>query len=535
LWSLARYIHEHHGAPALERIAREARISPDELDGQSHWGSCAQFDGFLLGARSLMTDDDEFRRACVYRLREGYGPLRYLLWAVAPGQIYTQATRTMPLISTISRYEIISSGQNRMHARYTTQRAESRLMCISRQAQFAALPTLWGLPAAQLKESSCVADGDPHCDYHLRWFESRRWMPAIIGTFGGAVIFGLLFGLENMHAALGFSLFAGAIGLILENRRANLANIAVGSEMNEALLQVAREDAAARREILALHQRQWEWSRAMEKQVEERTGTLRQVVQRIEHLREERETTLRGFSHDLRNPLCSLKIGSGWLQDHAGDFSEPARAVIDDQVSSVARIEVLLEELMNVATSEEGLKQISAQELDVTELAARLRARLHALVLGKNIRIEVVEAREAPAKIVTDLLLFDRVIDNLLTNAGKYTERGSIMIEVGGTPGFLTIKVSDTGRGIGAEKINSIFEPGGSEERLRAPNSYGVGLSVVVRLLAQIGGRLEVLSRLGQGTTFWAHFPESLVSAVPSEPPTKHDELVQKVVTIRRL
>lgn len=548
LWSMARYISDRYGSVALERIASSVQIASSDLDGKSHWVSSEQFAGFVAGARALMESDDELRKASAHRLIEGYGPLRFLLWAVSPRLMYAQATKTMPLVSTISRYEIISSGQNRMHARYISQKPESRLMCISRQAQVAAIPTLWGLPPAQLRETSCIAHGDPSCDYHLRYFESRRFLPTVVGLLVG-VIFSLLvfgvFGPANIPAAICCSVLCAAIGLIYETRRINLANIDVGCEMNEALMQVAREDAEARREILALHGRQWEWSRAMEAQVAERTDTLRQVTQRIQKLRAERETTLRGFSHDLRNPLCSLKLGASWLKDHSAGMEGTARTVIDDQVESVQRIEDLLAELMTVAGSEDGFKSIHPQDLDVSRLADRLRARLSALVLGRNIRIGVLPTREAPSKIETDPLIFDRVIDNLLTNAGKYTERGSILVEVGGTPGFLTIKVSDTGRGIDAEKISLIFEPGGSEVSSRAPNSYGLGLSVVVRLLAQIGGRLEVMSRPGQGTTFWAHFPTRMqrtsgatfVGAVePNEDAAAHHlELVQKVVTIRRV
>ena len=149
-------------------------------------------------------------------------------------------------------------------------------------------------------------------------------------------------------------------------------------------------------------------------------------------------------------------------------------------------------------------------------------------------------SRETPPRIETDLLLFDRVIDNLLTNAAKYTERGSIVIELDGKPGFLTVKVSDTGRGIEEDDVRKIFEPGGSVKETRAKYSHGVGLSVVVRLLAQIGGKLEVMSLPGMGTTFWAHFPVEISKAsekaAPEDERVRDDDpdILSKVVTIHR-
>jgi signal transduction histidine kinase len=535
LWSLARHVSDRYGAAALEKIARSAALSPSELDGKSRWISHEQFELFLKNARAQMVDDDELRAASAYRLREGYGPLRYLLSALSPSLMYAQATRTMPLVSTISRYEIISSAPNAMHARYLSQKPESRLMCLSRMAQVSAIPTLWGLPPAELRESSCIANGDPFCDYHLRWFESRRWLPAFAGLVVGGALSSFAFQLQNVEAIVATTLLAGACGLIYELYRTSRTNIALSSEINDALTQVAREDAEARREILAFHDREREWSRVMEEQVSDRTDSLRRVVERIQQLREARETTLRGVSHDLRNPLSVLKLASYWLGKHDYLLGKDGRVIVDDQQRAIGQMERLLTELMHFAASEEALIELTTEYIEVSSVSDKLNRRLRALALGRNIRVSVMQTREAPARIETDIHLFDRVLDNLLTNAVKYTDRGSILVEVGGTPGFLTIKISDTGRGIDNEQINRIFQAGGSEETARAPNSWGVGLSVVVRLLAQIGGRLEVMSVPGQGTTFWAHFPE-VVQAARRQPPGEGEDraLVAKVVTIRR-
>jgi signal transduction histidine kinase len=153
----------------------------------------------------------------------------------------------------------------------------------------------------------------------------------------------------------------------------------------------------------------------------------------------------------------------------------------------------------------------------VAELTERLRRRLRALVHGRDVRATVFGTREAPGSIDIDPLLLDRIADNLLTNAAKYTERGSIVVELDGIPGFLVIKVSDTGCGIDPDAMVRIFEPGGSSVDSRRGDSFGVGLSVVIQLLERIGGRLEVMSKPGDGTTFWVYLPlESLAEAQPS-------------------
>ena len=99
---------------------------------------------------------------------------------------------------------------------------------------------------------------------------------------------------------------------------------------------------------------------------------------------------------------------------------------------------------------------------------------------------------------------------------------------------MLTLKLSDTGHGIAPADVDRIFRPRPPGEPKR-PNSYGIGLSSVVRLLAQIGGRLDVMSKPEVGTTFWAHFP-----AAPPEQKRLHagddnlESMITRVVTIRK-
>lgn len=514
---LANYIRVTFGVPALERITAAAYLTPEVFDGKSNWASLQQCEVLVQRAHALI-GPEKFTEALTYRMaQDGFGPLRFVLWATTPIAIYQGALENMHVVSKIGRWEILSSSRNHVHARYTSSQRESRLMCVVRQAQSAALPTLWGLPPANVREHSCLAHGDEACEFTLRWYEKRRWLPDAAGLVTGATVAAVcgLAGIDTMPIWVSFPLLGMALGRIYELNRTNKANVHVGMDIQEALRSFAKEDAEARQEILELHQRQHEWTRLMEEQVNERTATLQGIVERIQQLREERASTIRGFSHDLRNPLTVLRCGVDYFAQQLPPEPE-SNEVIEDQNDAIRRMERLLAELMDTATTDAKLVNLTPESLVVDTLTDKLRRRLQALVHGREVRASVFSTREAPAKVEVDPLLFDRVIDNLLTNAGKYTQRGSIILEIGGTPGFLTIKVSDTGRGISPEAIERIFVPEGSEANDRAPSSYGVGLSVVVQLLDQIGGRLEVMSKLGEGTTFWAHFPITS-PAIPSK------------------
>ncbi len=535
---LALWVREQHGEAALRELVRAADLEPSALDGRTQWISLEQFETLLQQARALCADDEAFKRACVHKLVESYGPVRFLLWATSPRRVFEMAARTVHYVSRFSTGDVLESKPTAMVGRIHSSRPISRLVCLSRQAQMAAMPTLWGLPPARLSERACQAQGDEACVYCIEWLEHRRWVPSALGLVMGALVAAALqLGLHWSVPPLAvLPVTFALVGYLYELRRTSEANLKTSSQIGDALAEALRDDNEARRELLELHQRQREWVNVIEEQVGERTQILNDVVERVRNIQASRSSALLGFSHDLRNPLAYLRANAEYL----ADVPMPAdgRAAHDELMGAIDDTEALLKELVTVARADANLVRITAKEMEVPPLADRLRRRLRALVIGRDIKVSVFATREAPPMIETDPLVFDRVIDNVLTNAAKYTARGSIVVEIGGIPGFLSLKISDTGRGMAADQVSGIFHPGGSDSATRAPNSYGVGLSVVVRLLAQVGGKLEVMSKPGSGTTFWIHLPVELPPPQPSPQPAASSEppakLVERVVTIRR-
>jgi signal transduction histidine kinase len=517
LWPLARWVEEKLGAEALADIAEGTGVAPAQFDATGDWVSAEAFETILARARARMPDDETFMRACTYRIKEAYGPIRYVLWATSPGAVYAQMVKTYHLVSTVGRISVRSQGRTHFHVSIEPDgRAISRLNCLVRQANMRTLPTMWGLPLAHVNEGSCVGLGDAACDLQLRWYAARSTVPMLLG----AAIFGILglvlrrFGISSVPTPLFLATLGTALGYIFEVRRTERINQSTRQEMMDALRQLADEEAEAHREIVALHQRQREWTRLVEEQVGERTSALERVLTGMRDLQQERASTVLGFSHDLRSPLQVVQFGADVVRARCrGDAY--VVSVVDDIDESVAQMKRMLGDLVETASAQRAAPQFTSQRLGVPELTERLRRRLRALVHGRDVRATVFGTREAPEAIDIDPLLLDRIADNLLTNAAKYTERGSIVVELDGIPGYLVIKVSDTGCGIAAEALGRIFEPGGSSVDSRRGDSFGVGLSVVIQLLERIGGRLEVMSRPGEGTTFWVYLP---LQALAEEP-----------------
>ena len=472
-------------------------------------------------------------------MKEGYGPIVHVLPAASPDMLVKAMARTMHLVTTHSRCDVVRSSRTEVVVRYSCELDdyEQREMCLSRQAAIRGIPAACGLPAALVTETTCIAQGDEYCEYTARFYTRSRWLPTVVGMIvGAASAFGLSrIGLLEMSGWFLLPTICALLGALWELRHTYRANVDYGEHVQSALREIAENEGEARREIIAFHQRQKEWGTLMEEQVGERTRQLQDLIARIESIGEARVTSVRGFTHDLRNPLAILRGNFDYLQMVLRDRPELGETLSDNDIV-VEQMEKMLQELTSMAKAEAALIRVNPTQMDIEPWVGTLRRRVKALAFGKDVSVSVFRRREAPDAIQTDALIFDRIVDNLCSNAAKYTDTGSIIVEIDGKPGFLTLKVSDTGRGIAPERIKEIFEPGGGSKEERAPFSLGVGLSVVVHLMAQIGGKLEVMSKLDEGTTFWAHLPTQLpTSVLPEDEPAESHVKLADVVTIRKI
>ncbi len=516
LGGLARYVEDFHGREALVEVLEGTGVGRDDLD-QGRWATLAQVEAVLARARPRFPDDASFTRAFGYRLADSLGPMRMLAWATSPAQLFAKGFESIDTLSNISHAELASVARSYVDVRYWSDMPESRLLCLSRQGQVGALTTLVGLPPATFEESACVARGDEECLYRIRWVEGRHrwWTP--VGLAGGCAVAALA-----AHAStallpwLTLPLLGGLAGHAIARRRVLRRHLEFERQATHALAELARVEAEARRELVGLHERQQQWSRHLEKELAEQRAA--------------QQLTMRGVSHDLRNPLAALEMLSWQMKSALEGNDDDVEGLMDDFGAALAQLKRLVNELVQGAQASPPARRGS--RVEVSKLPERLRRRLGALVYGKDIAVSVRLAESAPEAITIAPLLLDRVLDNLFTNAAKYTEHGRIVLEVGGDERGLVLRLSDTGRGIEPERLREIFDSPGTAPHDAEGKSFGIGLSVVVQLLAQIGGKLEVASRPGEGTTFWVHLPpESGWDAAGPGPVT--EDVVRDVVHVR--
>ncbi|MFI7076478.1 ATP-binding protein [Micromonospora sp. NPDC049903] len=216
---------------------------------------------------------------------------------------------------------------------------------------------------------------------------------------------------------------------------------------------------------------------------------------------------LANVSHELRAPVTAI-IGLGRLLDDSA--SDPLTSEQERQVGlirdSASDLLSLVNELLDLAKAESGRIEPAIADVDLKALFGQLRGTLRALPTAGDVAL-VVEEPPTPATVRTDEVLLAQVLRNLLHNGLKFTAEGEVRMRAERHDGGWRLSVSDTGPGIPAELHERVFE-----EFYQAPGptrlgGTGLGLPYARRLVALLGGTLDLASEPGRGSTFTVSLP----------------------------
>ena len=217
-----------------------------------------------------------------------------------------------------------------------------------------------------------------------------------------------------------------------------------------------------------------------------------------------RSDLLAVVSHDLRTPLTAIV---GYADLLALGIPSP---LPEDSVTHVERIRnsaqhlmYLINELLTFTRLDEGHEVLNVREVDVRDVVHEVATLMEPTAVARGLRLEVSLPAEA-VSLHTDADKLRQVLLNLAGNAVKYTKTGTVRLALHGLPDGAELEVQDTGVGIDAEHLARIYEPFwqvDSSQRSR-DGGTGLGLSIVHRMVQLLGGRVDVTSRVGEGTTF---------------------------------
>lgn len=243
----------------------------------------------------------------------------------------------------------------------------------------------------------------------------------------------------------------------------------------------------------------------LESLVAERTRELQESLDALAEANHVKDDFLAGMSHELRTPLNTVLGFSGMLLSGlAGELNEEQSRQIGMIRSAGERLLTLVNDVLDLSRIEAGYVDVEAHEFDLVTLCEQVAESLRPIAASKGIQLSV-DYDDLVIPVWTDEDKTAQILLNILSNALKFTDFGRIRVEPSIERDGLTarVKIRDTGRGIEPEDVPKVFERF-HRSNLTEPlkDGAGLGLAISSRLAELLGGRIEVESAPGIGSTF---------------------------------
>ncbi len=246
--------------------------------------------------------------------------------------------------------------------------------------------------------------------------------------------------------------------------------------------------------------------------------------EKAEQMSRLKSSLLNNMSHELRTPITSI-IGYAELimNEPERDHSEFAARIHQ----SGERLSRTLQSVLEMAQIESGSLNVQPYDVDVMSLVREVVEEHRPMARRSNLSLEVGDAIPGTT-LYTDRSLMHRILSNLVHNAIKFTDEGAVRIDVEPADRGVRFAVSDPGIGIDPSFRQHLFEPFKQESqgRSRTHEGTGLGLALTKRMVKLLGGRIEVESAKGEGSTFVVEVPP-VVPTDETETPLKETETIE--------
>jgi signal transduction histidine kinase/DNA-binding NarL/FixJ family response regulator/HPt (histidine-containing phosphotransfer) domain-containing protein len=264
----------------------------------------------------------------------------------------------------------------------------------------------------------------------------------------------------------------------------------------------------------------------LEEMVNERTSELKQINRQLElavekanlMAKQAREANraksefLANMSHEIRTPMNSI-IGFSDILNEEPTLSAEHRKYIQLILNNGKILLQLINDILDFSKIEAGKLNTEIIEFPLFEFLEDLNSLLRPLALGKGLDFEILQCSDLPAVIHSDPVRVRQCLVNLVSNAVKFTSSGHVFVNVyiqrQDESDYIRFDVEDTGIGIPADKIDTIFEAFTQADgsTTRKYGGTGLGLTITRQLVQLLGGSIEVRSEVGKGSVFSVLFP----------------------------
>jgi signal transduction histidine kinase/HPt (histidine-containing phosphotransfer) domain-containing protein len=246
----------------------------------------------------------------------------------------------------------------------------------------------------------------------------------------------------------------------------------------------------------------------LESDVADRTADLHEAKEAAEAANGAKSAFLATMSHEIRTPLNGMLVMAELLA--AADLPDRQKRYAEVIARSGQSLLAIINDILDFAKVEAGkidLERIPVEPAEVVDTVVSLFAEK---AREANLDLAAFIAPDVPRRIVGDPVRLGQILSNFVNNALKFTPEGHVLVSLERAgPALLRLSVRDTGVGIPADKVGTIFSAFSQADQstTRRFGGTGLGLSIAHRLALAMGGTMGVDSVLGEGSTFWAELP----------------------------
>ena len=240
---------------------------------------------------------------------------------------------------------------------------------------------------------------------------------------------------------------------------------------------------------------------------------LKQSARQNETLIASRKKAVHTITHELRTPLTAITGYAGLIRKDCN--TDKIGMYIQNIQQSTERMREMLNTLLNFFRLDNGKEQPNVAPCQISAITHILETEFMPIAMNKELALTVTNHTDVV--VLTDKERILQIGNNLLSNAIKFTENGGVSLMTGYNNSVLTLIVEDTGTGMTEEEQQRVF---GAFERLSnavAKDGFGLGLSIVERIVAMFGGTIRLDSDKGKGSRFTVEIPMQTVEALPEQ------------------
>lgn len=232
---------------------------------------------------------------------------------------------------------------------------------------------------------------------------------------------------------------------------------------------------------------------------------LEEANKRAEDLLVAREKLMLAITHDFKAPLGSIMGYTELLSRLTED--ERQRFYLDNMKSSSEHLLKLVSDLLDFHRLDLNKAEVNRVTFNPSQLFDEIYVSFEPLTAAKGLALQCHVAPELNGRYISDPLRLRQIVNNLLSNAVKFTQQGEITLTARYDSSKLTIAIADTGKGMAAEDRERIFQEFTRLSGAQGEEGFGLGLSIVKKLVALLEGTIDVQSKLGEGSCFTVALP----------------------------